>query len=57
MNSGILQISIREANCTIQWIVIYPVDSAIQAEKPGPAVYFHPYLGGVFLHSTCFVFC
>ena len=29
MDSAIHQISISETNCTIQWIVIYPVDSAI----------------------------
>ena len=29
MDSAIHRISIRETNCTIQWIVIYPVDGAI----------------------------
>ena len=29
MDSAIHRISIRETNCTFQWIVIYPVDSAI----------------------------
>ena len=29
MDSAIYRISIRETNCTIQWIVIYSVDSTI----------------------------
>ena len=29
MESAIQRISVRETNCVIQWIVIYPVDSAI----------------------------
>ena len=29
MDNAIHRISIRETNCTIQWIVIYPVDCAI----------------------------
>ena len=33
MDSAIHQISIRETNCAIQGIVIYPVDSAIHLLK------------------------
>ena len=33
-------ISIRENNCVIQWIEIYPLDSIIHLfEQPGPVVY------------------